>query len=110
MVIIPDFVAMADGLTFTIGQITWTTGVGGFTVTTTEEAQIQSVSTTSSPAMAPTTLATAPTTPATSPTTLATRRLLPRYKGRQIDNTDLLEAIDRVDSELSESLALVNSI
>jgi hypothetical protein len=38
MVIIPDFTAMADGLTFIVDQITWTTGVGGFTVMTTEEA------------------------------------------------------------------------
>jgi hypothetical protein len=40
MVIIPDFVAVADDLTFTVGQITWTTGVSGFAATTTEEAQI----------------------------------------------------------------------
>jgi hypothetical protein len=101
---------MADGLTFTVGQITWTTGAGGFTVMTTEEAQIQSASTMTSPATAPTMLAASSTTPATSPTTLATRRLLPRYKWRQIDNTDLLEAIDRLDSKLSESLTLVDSI
>jgi hypothetical protein len=50
------------------------------------------------------------TTPATSLTTLAIRRLLPRYKGRQIDNTNLLKAIDQVDNKLSESLALVDSI
>jgi hypothetical protein len=110
MVIIPDFAAVADGLTFIVGQITWTTGVDGFTVTTMEKAQIQSASTTSSPAMALTTLATAPTTPATSLTTPATHRLLPRYKGRQIDNIDLLKAIDQVDCKLSKSLALVNSI
>jgi hypothetical protein len=29
---------MADGLSFTIGQITWTTGINSFTTTTTEEA------------------------------------------------------------------------
>jgi hypothetical protein len=40
MVIIPDFVAMVDGLTFTIGQITWTTSVNSFTAGATEEAQI----------------------------------------------------------------------
>jgi hypothetical protein len=40
MVIIPDSVAVADGLSFTVGQITWTTGVNSFTATTTEEAQI----------------------------------------------------------------------
>jgi hypothetical protein len=38
MVIIPNFVAVADDLTFTIGQITWTTDVNSFTAATTEEA------------------------------------------------------------------------
>jgi hypothetical protein len=38
MVIIPDFVAVADGLTFTIDQVTWTTSVNIFTATATEEA------------------------------------------------------------------------
>jgi hypothetical protein len=40
MVIIPDSTAVADGLLFTVGQITWTTGANSFTATTTEEAQI----------------------------------------------------------------------
>jgi hypothetical protein len=40
MVIIPDSVAMAHSLLFTVGQITWTAGVNSFTATTTEEAQI----------------------------------------------------------------------
>jgi hypothetical protein len=60
--------------------------------------------------MAPTTLATALTTPATAPTTLTTRRPLLRYKGRVIDNTDLIEAIDQVDHKLSRTLTLVDSI
>jgi hypothetical protein len=38
MVIIPDFMAVADGLLFTVGQITWTTDVNSFTATATEEA------------------------------------------------------------------------
>jgi len=98
MVIIPDFVAMADDLMFTIDQITWTTGLDNFTVTIIEEAQIRSTSFTFSPTsvVASTTLATAPTTPATSPTTLITRYPHLCYKGRQIDNTDLLGAIDQV--------------
>jgi hypothetical protein len=91
MVIFLDSAAMADGLSFTIGQITWTTGVNNFPATAKEEAQIRSTSTTSSPAMAPTTLATAPTTPATALTTPTTHRPLPRYKGRMIDNTDLIK-------------------
>ena len=80
---------------------------------TPEEAWIQSASTTASPtsAMAPTTVDTAPTTVDTAPTTMdlapttvhlapttpaspsatpTTCHPLPRYKGKQIDNTDLL--------------------
>jgi hypothetical protein len=38
MVIIPNFMAVADGLSFTVGQITWTTGIDSFTTTATEEA------------------------------------------------------------------------
>jgi hypothetical protein len=110
MVIIPDSAAVADGLSFTVGQITWTTGVNSFTATTTEEAQIQFASTTSSSATAPTTLAMALTTPAMAPTTPTTRQPLPRYKGRVIDNTDLIEAIDQVGHKLSQTLTLVDSI
>jgi hypothetical protein len=38
MVIIPDSAAVADGLTFTVGQITWTTGVNSFTAIAADEA------------------------------------------------------------------------
>jgi hypothetical protein len=110
MVIIPHSTAVADGLSFTVGQITWTTGVNSFTATTTEEAQIRFASTTSSSATALTTLAMAPTTPATAPTVLTTRRPFPHYEGRGIDNTDLIEAIDQVGHKLSQSLTLVDSI
>jgi hypothetical protein len=110
MVIIPDSAAIVDGLSFTVGQITWTTGINSFTTTATEEAQIRFASTTSSSAMASTTLATVSTTLATAPTTLTTRRPLPRYKGRMIDNTDLIEAIDQVGRKLSQTLTLVDSI
>jgi hypothetical protein len=110
IVIIPDFVAVANGLTFTIGQITWTTDVNSFTAAAMEEAQIRSASTTSSSATAPTTLATAPTTPATAPTTPTIRRPLPRYNGRIIDDTDLIKTIDRVGYKLSQTLTLVDSM
>ena len=49
-------------------------------------------------------------TPALSLATPTTRRPLPRYKGRQIDNTDLLDSIDRVGTKLAETLALVSLI
>jgi hypothetical protein len=109
MVIIPDSAAVADGLSFTVSQITWTIGVNSFTAAATEEVQIRSASTTSSSATALTTLATALTTPATAPTTLISHRPLPCYKGRTIDNTDLMEAIDQVGLKLSETMALVDT-
>jgi hypothetical protein len=90
MVIFPDSMAMAAGLTFTIGQITWTIGSNDFVVTAMEEVQIQS------PAPAP------------LPTTPATHRLLPRYQGRKLDNTDLIDSIDQLGGKLSFTLALVD--
>jgi hypothetical protein len=55
-------------------------------------------------------LATAPTTSATAPTTPTTHQPLPRYKGRVIDNTNLIKAIDQVGHKLSQTQALVDSI
>jgi len=46
----------------------------------------------------------------TPPTTPTTYPLLSRYNEKQIDNTDLFEAIDQVDLKLSEALTLVDSI
>ena len=131
--IISGSMATPNGLMFTISQITWTTGSDDFIAMTMEEAWIQSASTTASPAsamaltmvdtapttvdtapttmdLAPTTVHLAPTTPASSSATPTTRRPLPRYKGKQIDNTDLLDSIDRVGTKLAETLALVSTI
>ena len=140
MVIISASMAMPNGLKFTVGQITWTTGSNDFIAMTTEEAWIQSAPTTASPAsatapttmdMAPTTMDTAPTMLDAAPTTMdlaptmvhlaptmpaspsatpTTYHPLPRYKGKQIDNTDLLDSIDRVGTKLAETLALVSTI
>jgi len=41
---------------------------------------------------------------------LTTRPLLPRYKGKQVNDSDLLEAIDRANHRLSKASDLVNSI
>jgi hypothetical protein len=60
--------------------------------------------------MAPTTLATATTTLATAPITPTTRQPLPSYKGRVIDSTNLIEAIDQVGHKLSQTLTLVDLI
>ena len=88
MVMILDFTVKADSLIFIVGQITRTTG---FTAMTMEVAHIQSAPMIFSPAST-----TAPTTRAMPPTMLTTHHSFLYYKGRQIDNTDLLEAIDQV--------------
>ena len=54
MAIIPDFAAMAEGLTFTVGQITWTTHGGGLVTMTLEEIQIQSGTAVASTSITPT--------------------------------------------------------
>jgi hypothetical protein len=41
---------------------------------------------------------------------LTTRRLLPRYQERHLDNTNLIKSIDRVTTGLAETLTLVDSI
>ena len=81
MVIIPGSRATPNGLTFTIGQITWTTGSDDLIAMITEEPRIQSASTTASPAsaMASTMVDLAPAMLASSSATPTTRRSLPRY-------------------------------
>ena len=54
-----------------------------------------------------TTTTSAPTMLSATPTTCP---LLPRYKGKRVDDSDLLEAIDRANHRLSEASDLVNSI
>jgi hypothetical protein len=41
---------------------------------------------------------------------LATRRPLSRYQGRWVDNSDLIESIDRVTVGFTDTLTLVESI
>jgi hypothetical protein len=60
--------------------------------------------------LAPTTVHLVLTTPASSLATLTTRLPLPCYKGKHIDNIDLLDSIDRVGTKLAETLALVSAI
>ena len=133
MVIISGSMATPNSLMFTVGQITWTTSSDDFIAMTTEEAWIQSAPTTTSPTSATALTTTdmtsttmdmalttmdlaltmvhlAPTTPTSSSATPTTRHPLPRYKGKQIDNTDLLGSIDRVGTKLAETLALVSTI
>jgi hypothetical protein len=41
---------------------------------------------------------------------LATRRPLPLYQGRLVDNSDLIKSIDRVTTSLAKTLTLVESV
>jgi len=95
MVIVPAFAAVAEGLTFTVGQITWTTCGDGLTTTSLEETQIQSG-----------------TAEVSTPIKLTprTRPPLPRYRAKRVDNSDLLQALDRTDHKLLEASNLVDSI
>jgi len=100
MVIILASVAVAEGLTFSVGQITWTTKVGGLTSTTLEETQIQSG----------TAEVMLPITSTTTTMTSRARPPLPRYKGKRVDNSDLIEAIDHADHKLLEASNLMDSV
>jgi hypothetical protein len=57
-----------------------------------------------------TTLAPAPPALAPSSTTPATHRILPRYQGRKLDSTDLIDSIDQLGGKLSLTLSLVDSL
>jgi len=95
MVIVLASAAVPEGLTLTVGQITWTTRGGGLMTTTSKETQIQSGATTASTPITPT------------PTT---RPLLPRYRGKMVDNSDLFRALDRADLRLLEASRLIDGI
>jgi len=95
MVIVLASAAVAKGLMFTVGQIMWTTLGDGPVTTTSEETQIQSGAAEAS------TLITL---------TVSTRPPLPRYRVKRVDNSDLLQALDRADLRLLEASNLVDSI
>jgi len=95
MVIIPASTAVAEGLTFTVGQITWTTHGGGLTTMTPEETQIQSGTAEASTPIMP---------------TLRTQPPLPHYRAKRVDNSELLQALDRADHKLIKASNLVDSI
>jgi len=95
MVMVPASAAVVEGFTFTVGQITWTTRGDGLTTTTLEETQIQSGAAEASTPITP--------TPRTRPP-------LPRYRAKRVDNSDILQALDRADHKLLEASNLVDSI
>jgi len=95
MVIVPASAAVPEGLTFTVGQITWTTHGGGLTTTASEETLIRSGTTAASSLIT---------------LTLSTRPPLPRFEGKKVDDSDLFQALDRADLSLLEASRLVDGI
>jgi hypothetical protein len=104
MVNFPASMVLPVGLTFTIGTFTWTTDADGLAkvveAVRAPPAPTESTSITAYPILGPVLGSPPPTT----------RRPLPRYQGRRLDNTDLVESIDRVTTNLAKTLTLVDSI
>jgi hypothetical protein len=100
---LPCFMVLPTGLTFTIGIFTWTTGADGPT---------EAVEAVQAPAPTKSTSTTADSIsrPLSGSPPLTTHRPLPYYQGRHLDNTDLVESINRVTTGLSKTLTLVDSI
>jgi hypothetical protein len=96
--------ALPAGLTFTIGTFTWTTGVDG-PAEVMEAVQAPPTATGSTSIMADSI-----SRPILGSSSLTTRRLLLRYQGRHLDDSDLIESIDRVTTGLAETLTLVDLI
>jgi hypothetical protein len=104
MVIFPASMVLLVGLMFTIGTFTWTTAADG-PAEVVEAVQAPPAPTESTSTMADSILG--PLLGSLHPTT---HRSLPRYQGRHLHNTDLIESIDWVTTSLSKTLTLVDSI
>jgi hypothetical protein len=104
MVIFPAFMILPAGQTFMIEMFTWTTSMDSI-VKVMEVVQAPPAPTESTLALADPILGLL--SRSSSPTTC---RSLPRYQGRPLDNSDLIESIDQVTVSLAETLTLVESI
>jgi hypothetical protein len=104
MVNFPASMVLLAGLMFTTGTFTWTTGADDPT-----EA-VEVVQAPPAPTESTSTSANLISGPVSGLPPSTTRRLLPHYQGRRLDNTDLVESIDRVTTGLAETLILVDSI
>jgi hypothetical protein len=96
--------ALLAGLTFMIRTFTWTTSVDGpaEVVEVVQAPPVPTRSTSTSADSIPGMLS--------GLSSLTTHRSLPRYQGRHLNNSDLIESIDRVTVGMAETLTLVDSI
>jgi hypothetical protein len=104
MVNFPASMVLPAGLTFTIGTFTWTTGADG------PAEVMEAVQASTAPTESTSIMADSISRPISGSPPPTTRRLLPQYQGRCLDDTDLVESIDRVTTGLAETLTLVDSI
>jgi hypothetical protein len=96
----PASMVLPMGLTFTIGTFTWTTGVDG------PAEVMEAVHAPPAPTRSTSTSADLIPGLLLGSSSLTTRRPLPRYQGRHLDNSDLIKSIDRVAVGLAETLTL----
>jgi hypothetical protein len=104
MVNFPASMVLPAGLTFTIGTFTWTIGADG------PAEAVEAVQAPPAPIESTSTMADSISGPVSGSPPPNTRQPLPCYQGRRLDNTDLVESIDRVNTGLVETLTLVDLI
>jgi hypothetical protein len=92
------------GLTFMIRTFTWTTGADGPTEV------MEAVQAPPTPTESTSTIVDLILGPVLGSSSLTTRYPLPRYQGRRLNNTDLIESIDWVTMGLAKPLTLVDLI
>jgi hypothetical protein len=104
MVNFPTSMVLSAGLMFTVRMFTWTTS------TDCPAEVMEAVQ--APPAPTESTLITVDliSGPVLGPPPPTIHRPLPRYQGRRLDNTDLVESINWVTTNLAETLTLVDSI
>ena len=105
MVSFPASMDFGVNFTLTVGSVTWTDGISKAAKTMEE---VQPASSMASPTTAPPT--TAISGPIPGSTCPSTRRQLPRYQGKKIGNTDLLDLIDHHTAGLQSTLCMVESL
>jgi hypothetical protein len=104
MVNFPASIVLSAGLAFTIGTFTWTTGADS------PAEVMEAVQAPPAPTEYTSTMADSISGPVSGSPPPTTRHSLPRYQGRRLDNTDLVESTNRVTTGLAETLTLVDSI
>jgi hypothetical protein len=104
MVNFPASMVLPAGLTFTIRTFTSTTGADG------PAEVVEAVKAPPAPTESTSITADSISGPVLGSPPPTTRRLLPRYQERCLDNIDLIKSINRVTTNLAETLTLVDSI